>query len=207
MKSGHIYEAMRSLVSNHDHKFENVYVHQWEADIFSVTSSNYSYEIEVKVSRSDFFADFKKPKHHFFKNIKSGYSILREEQSWIRNGHIRDAGHPDLINYKIEYHNIRPLKVGQSNCPNKFFFACPIGMIELHELPPYAGLIYVFDSGSYRIIKKAPFLHREELNVKAMLFQKYMNLTIEQKRTIWQLEMDNKYLKKEIAYFKTETKN
>jgi hypothetical protein len=207
MTSKEVYKAMRSFVSNHDHKFENVYVHQWEADCFSVTSSNYSYEIEVKVSRSDFFADFKKPKHHFFKNIRDDHSILREEQSWIQYNNLRDAGHPHLIGLKIEYSNIKPLKVGQANCPNKFFFACPVGMIELTEVPTYAGLIYVFDSGGYRIIKKAPFLHKEELNIKTMLFQKYMNLSIEQKRTIWELQDEIVRLKNRLKNAMIDTPN
>ena len=34
-----------------------------ECDVISISKSNYIYEYEVKISRSDFKADFKKPKH------------------------------------------------------------------------------------------------------------------------------------------------
>lgn len=38
----------------------------WEADMISVTGSGYIHEYEIKISKSDFKADFKKPKHKIF---------------------------------------------------------------------------------------------------------------------------------------------
>lgn len=35
----------------------------WEADLISITKSNYMYEYEIKISRSDFEKDFRKGKH------------------------------------------------------------------------------------------------------------------------------------------------
>lgn len=40
--------------------FPNTYLGRFEADIFELTKSGYSYEYEVKISRSDFFAEKKK---------------------------------------------------------------------------------------------------------------------------------------------------
>lgn len=53
--------------------------------------------------------------------------------------------------------------------PNKFYYACPPGLIQLDEVPIYAGLVYV--SGftllheqivqtKVKVIKPAPFLHK-----------------------------------------------
>jgi hypothetical protein len=42
---------------------------------------------------------------------------------------------------------------------NKFFYACPPGIIDKKDVPPYAGLIYV-DENKIRVIKSAPLLHR-----------------------------------------------
>jgi hypothetical protein len=184
-----VYKSLRALTRNRDHKFENVFVHAWEADCFSVTSSNYTCEIEVKVSRSDFLADFNKPKHGLFRGYKCGYGILREGESWIRHSSLSVARHSDLLNYEIRYTNIKPLKLGYSNCPNKFFFACPKDLIKKQEVPEYAGLIYCFDEYPYfKIIKHAPFLHKVEFNVKEMLFSKYYWMSFELKKKIHQLE-------------------
>src|SRR5665647_215120 len=50
----------------------NIYVfkNDWETDFFVVQkASGYCYDIEIKVTRSDFFADFKKrDKHQILKN-------------------------------------------------------------------------------------------------------------------------------------------
>lgn len=127
MTSQQVYQGIRSFISNHDHKFQNVYVYDWECDSFSVTSTGYVYEIEVKVSRSDFMADFKKPKHHFFKTMKNGYSILAGDVSWISE---RDGN----TYIRREFQHIKPMMVGYENCPNRFFFACPVGLCKRYAL-------------------------------------------------------------------------
>ena len=35
--------------------------HGWEADMISVTKAGYTNEFEIKISKADFYADFKKP--------------------------------------------------------------------------------------------------------------------------------------------------
>jgi len=40
-----------------------VYIEYGEADLFSITRTGYSHEFEIKISKSDFKADLKKPKH------------------------------------------------------------------------------------------------------------------------------------------------
>lgn len=44
----------------------------WECDVLTVTKSGYATEWELKISRSDFKADFKKPKHRQFEKGKGG---------------------------------------------------------------------------------------------------------------------------------------
>lgn len=182
-----VYKAVRDFTFNHEHKFENVYVHAWEADHFSVTKgSGYAYEIEVKVSRSDFFADFKKPKHHFFKSYKRGFGIMREGESWVWNED------------KVSVNNISALKIDYSNAPSKFFYAVPVGLVEEHEVPEYAGLIYVMDSGAWRVIRKAPYLHKDRFVAEKMLFSKYMYGFLDQRFRIGQMEFFIENLKKAL---------
>lgn len=49
---------------NHDFCINNAYIFDWESDFFSVSESGYLYEVEVKVSKSDFKDDFKKKNKH-----------------------------------------------------------------------------------------------------------------------------------------------
>jgi hypothetical protein len=56
--------------------------------------------------------------------------------------------------------------------PNKFFFACPEGLLTVDDVPEYAGLIYVNDF-SATVIKQAPFIHKRKEDVKELLFSKY----------------------------------
>jgi hypothetical protein len=56
-------------------------------------------------------------------------------------------------------------------CPNKFYFVCPDNVIPIDLIPEYAGLIYLSNMGE-KIVKRAPFLHKEKLSVEKDLFQK-----------------------------------
>jgi hypothetical protein len=44
----------------------------WECDVLAVTKFGYAVEYELKISRSDFKADFKKPKHKLFNKGQGG---------------------------------------------------------------------------------------------------------------------------------------
>ena len=46
--------------------------------------------------------------------------------------------------------------------PNKFFYACPKGLLNTVEIPEYAGLIEITSPHEMAtVVKEAPFLHRE----------------------------------------------
>jgi hypothetical protein len=42
----------------------------WETDLVAITRARYVHEYEIKISHSDFKADFKKRKHYRFKDIR-----------------------------------------------------------------------------------------------------------------------------------------
>ena len=46
----------------------------WESDFFAQSKGGYYVECEIKISRGDFFADFKKEKHRLFQDFKVGKS-------------------------------------------------------------------------------------------------------------------------------------
>jgi hypothetical protein len=139
---------------------------KWEADVLSVVSkTEYVYEYEIKLSKSDFKADFrKKEKHEALLN--NGY-IEHKIYKYIR------GDKPGKI-YK-EVIQVDKIKLW---IPNRFYYVCPEGILEKSDMPKYAGLIYMFgntfvNSRSFEIIKRAPLLHKESCT-KSM----YRNLAI-----------------------------
>lgn len=62
----HLYEKRHSPISTH---FTGSGLA--ECDVISVSKSDYIYEYEVKISKSDFKADFKKKKHSYMNERKS----------------------------------------------------------------------------------------------------------------------------------------
>lgn len=104
--------------------------------------SEYAYEIEVKVTLSDFKNDFKKKERH---------EILATGK-WCKHRWRRDKD----TGKRVEYID-KPKDMAR---PNKFFYAVPRGMIRAADVPEYAGLLY-FDKGEISIEKPAPFLHKE----------------------------------------------
>lgn len=108
-----------------------------ECDVISISKSNYIYEHEVKISRSDFKADFKKEKHKLMTERKSTKERLIKENNQM----IKD------IWYLTS---------------NYFYFVVPDGLISIEEVPEYAGLIYVSENLEFNILKKAPLIHKEK---------------------------------------------
>ena len=53
----------------------NIYLWKWDSDILAINKNNFLYEFEIKISRSDFKADFKKIEKH--ENLKNGIGPSR----------------------------------------------------------------------------------------------------------------------------------
>jgi len=178
MNSKHIQDKVGVLFSNHDHHFHNKYIfgNDWESDFFSVTKSGYLYEVEVKISKSDFAADFIKFKHKLFEG---------RNQTEV----VKDAKYKYSKRWKKEVRRAPEKKINpqEINMPNKFFFACPEGLLTVDEIPEYAGLIYV-NEFSATVIKQAPTLHKRKENIKELLFSKYQWGYVNAKDDLYNLE-------------------
>lgn len=76
MTAKEINKKLRDRFDTHKYILDNSYVYNWESDFFSVTASGYAQEIEVKVSFSDFKADFNKvDKHKILELRQQGKSL------------------------------------------------------------------------------------------------------------------------------------
>lgn len=105
----------------------------WECDMLTITRSGYAHEFEVKVSRSDFLADFKKDKHQLY---ASGAS--RQPHPY------RGGNHPGW------------------EIPGRFWFVTLAGIVKAEDVPDYAGWIEVAPKWSPKQMKRAPQIHREK---------------------------------------------
>jgi len=91
-----IKEALHWHFLNHDYKLYNTYIYDWESDFFCISKSGYAVEVEIKISRSDFFKDFIKEKHGLFRNIRAGKS----HHIYIRNDWYNRGDNLGRVEYK-----------------------------------------------------------------------------------------------------------
>ena len=133
-----LYQKGHSPITTH---FKNVGFA--ECDVLSITKSNYICEYEVKISRSDFKADFKKPKHKLITEKK----FVNETVKWpyyggnyfyfvVPENLITVDELPDYAG--LIY--VRNAQFGYNDYPS--------------------GELKVKDIMVYEIIKKAPLLHK-----------------------------------------------
>jgi len=155
------------------YQLTNAYVFDWESDFFCIANSGYSYEVEVKVSRSDYIADFNKTKRHRILGWEGSIYTERRYQA----PEISQAKLDRLSSDKYQYPprsrvGFKPIYQVR---PNKFCFACPEGLISPDEIPDYAGLIYVKDDKRYKpsFIKRPPALHKQKKDFTSILLKKY----------------------------------
>jgi hypothetical protein len=103
-----------------------------ECDLISINRVGLLCEFEIKISRSDFRADFSKTRKH--ENLAQGNGRLVRG---TRNGKIR--------HYFL-------------TC-SYFTYACPAGLLTEADLPPYAGLVWVHADGRVQVLRAAPVRH------------------------------------------------
>ena len=129
----------------------NIYVgNNGEMDLLGLRRSGYIDEIEIKISRSDFLADFKKTTH-----VKSEYKCIINERHQY-SGYRRVTKHSAIKN-------------GETSC-NYYYFLLPVELSEKCEIPEYAGLYvcYTDNAGGLRVEekKRAPLIHRRKISDK-----------------------------------------
>jgi hypothetical protein len=219
MKVSDIQRAIQAKYNTHLYELYNSYVFEWECDFFSITKSGYCYEVEIKLSRADYFADFKKEKHSLFKRLIAGdgyyfrnygptngeylctYEVaeLKNKRYWDvverpvgvnryetpdRQEH--SERHSDKLNHwknwtlekrtKRAYAPATSIMYTDLNkvfAPNRFYYACPEGLLKPEDIPPYAGLLYVKSIYDVEVVKEAPFIHKRKMDLSSVLLQKF----------------------------------
>jgi hypothetical protein len=109
-----------------------------EMDMCSIMKSGKVCEYEIKISRSDFKADFKKDKHRLIGLRLQGVTEERIVNRWgVDFGAKRIA------------------------TPNHFSYVVPENLVAIEEVPAWAGLIYVSPRNVYSlsVVKRALQIH------------------------------------------------
>lgn len=176
-----IYEALIFFYSPEKgfrYQIDNVFIYSWESDFFCVTRSGYGIEVEVKSSRSDFLADFKKTDKH--EKLSNPGPRIVDRIDWWHVSEDFEYDYNKALN-EIEKGFRRNLSckviwVNPEDVPNRFFYAAPMNMLKPEEIPPYAGLIEIeLVNGRLKAhkSKEAPLLHKSKPDVGKLLIDRY----------------------------------
>lgn len=150
--------------STKKYEMDGLYVFAWESDKLIITRSGWTYEFEIKISRSDFKNDFKHKvdKHIILSSSFDGNKYMPLFWEYFeKNKH----KYPTVELWEEHCRNTSYNKnyfTDHYKRPNYFYYAVPDGLIDVSEVPQYAGLIYVRELGGFTIVKKAPKLHEEK---------------------------------------------
>ena len=205
MNAEFIYKEIEKWFINHNHRFRNKYIFKsdWESDFFCVSDSDYCIEVEVKVSKGDFKADFKKEKHTFFKQVllNEPYFITKKAETHKYEQEILWDEKIGVVKYGYKPYPCTPIKIYETQtvcAPNKFWYAMPEGLVTVNEIPSYAGLMTISEGGGVLIKKPAPFIHKRKLDIAKLLFDKYVYCKRDLEFRIYQLEDEVVRLKNQI---------
>lgn len=126
-----------SFLASPKYLINNLFVFFWESDYLALTKAGYWYEIEVKISRSDFKADFKKKGKH-----ESLSGLMMHGGSNLRN--------PNYARPNYFYYAVPENMISVEEAPEYagLLYVC---------LGKYGTII--------KTVKKAPTLHKDKLNL------------------------------------------
>lgn len=207
MKVKDIYNTLRASLS-HEYMLTNTYIFRWESDFFAISKGGLVHEIEVKMSRGDFRADFKKIKKHQEIQLASEGKKIFTTRKYLKyeftNGTDKRKRIGHTSDFKVKrtdwYSSVNELNTSIDFkpifTPNRFYYACPKDLIKKSEVPKYAGLYYIDDNQNLKMIKQAPILHRVKHDFKAILLHKFYNLSLNQGVTIRGLEFEVERLRR-----------
>lgn len=189
-------DVQRSLwnrFDTHKYRFLNIYFFgKKESDYLSFTRTGYCWEIEVKVSKSDFMADFrnKQFKHRKLESFSKGGKLVVQRTGVSRK--LRRSKEEVLHEETVEkfknlqsHHRNYGYEIMRSNISyseptsvaNKFFYCVPEDIKDycLERLPEYAGLMVINQWGGIDVVKQPKFIHKEKIDPTQCFDKMYYN--------------------------------
>jgi hypothetical protein len=152
-----IIKELHKHFANHDYRLSNVFMYLWESDFFCISTSGYAIEVEVKISKSDFKADFKKTDKHCI--VKNGNDI----------------------------HNVKQFRPNRFYycCPEGLIDKNEVpeyaGLLYYHEeVSEYNQELW----GTIKEIKTSKFIHKEKFDLSKRLLSKYYYMAMDLKNDV-----------------------
>lgn len=214
MNSGFIIRNLQTKFIHNSYNISEAFVYGEESDFLTINRDGYAHELEVKISRGDFRADFKKSKHSMIPRVlnkETLYTVKGSEQYATCDLGLRELGNGNII---YRPHKKQPnwqtslwfAKVTNNGLPNKFSFCVPEGLIQKNEVPDYSGLYWIDKKGNFKEIKRAKFIHKDKFKRHAILASKYYYRGLDNQRTIFYLQQEVKRCKNELDKFNGQLK-
>lgn len=147
----------------------------WESDHYAVTKAGFAVEFEIKTSVADFRNDAKKQKDG--RAMRDGQGYVRDEKGGFI--YSADNKHEQLASRCI-------------HGPSRFYFVCPEGVLQVSDMPEWAGLVWAYDRpGNTHPVcyeqKAAPKLHRQKVpdgtleTIRNTMYYRYWTLRTKMK--------------------------
>lgn len=204
MTATDITNSLRSFYTGkHSFRLFNSFVFAWECDYFGMTDAGYTVEVEIKVSKADFKADFFKEKHKYLAGYHTGKPFFWQKTK-THYGFDRElirAFYPNELRHSIDTHT--DIQQCYPKVPNKFYFACPEGLLKPDDVPAYAGLLWI---GNHTVqeVKKAPFVTKNKPDLKARLLDKFYFKSIDLQTKLRDAKSTIIYLQREMGQISEE---
>ena len=117
---------------------DNVYIFNWESDKLIKTRSGLIYEFEIKTSKSDYRHDYDK---------KDRYAILEGKEVFLPS--YETEGKKYESKYGLDDKFRENYLIERFKKPNYFYYAVPEGLIDVPDIPEWAGLVYFLPEEKY----------------------------------------------------------
>lgn len=135
-----------------------------EADLFAIRKSGLCDEFEIKISRADFFNDAKKVVK--FREIQEyNPKALSDDHKWLYdNPNFYNSKKSGLVApwQKLKY---EALPNGDMST-NYFWYVIKKGEVELHEIPEFAGVIFIDETGDFHRMRQPKKLHNSKISAE-----------------------------------------
>lgn len=142
-----------------------------ESDLVSITRTRYLWEYEIKITKTDFYADRRKDRHHNYPDPTFPNHKKANRFWYVMPGTIKDGEYETLIKADL--------------------------------VPPYAGLIMVYEEKGTHIprgeqtiwakeIKRAPLLHKDTVTIDQV-----MKIADVARWRMWDMRLKMDYIKQE----------
>lgn len=186
-----IQKVLNDYSNEFKYKFYNEYFFKTgnESDFIGIDEIGNCIEIEIKASTQDFKKDFEKIRHKVYNGYFEGENSIVKNKGVIRSRNISWKECEELKEFIVSEKydknicihidkstEIEIIQILPNMIPNQFYYLCPERKVIVDNLPPYAGLMYLDKEDNIKIVKRAPIINKDKIELSLFLdiaYKKY----------------------------------